>query len=470
MVFSRKSPNGQNKIFKDIRFWILFFFIIRLYGISNPPLEISHNWRQTTGIMVARNFYETDANIFYPRVDDNEGNSGIVGMEFPVMNYCMYIISSAFGFRDWYGRLINLVVSSIGIFYFFRILKKYFSEDLAFYSSILMLCSIWFAFSRKTMPDTFSISLFIAAICHGLNFLSDGKWKQLLLFVVFGLTGSLSKIPAVYLFSIFLLPIVDQKILLRNKIIFITSSAFILTVVYWWYFIWCKNLSEVYGIWYNTGKELNEGLTEIARNLSMVFKRFYFDALSFTGFAAFMAGLILIFVRRNLKMIFVFLLTFVVFLLYIFKSGFFFYHHNYYIIPFVPVMCLVAGYALIQIKNTRLRQIALLIIIAEGIANQQHDFTTKDSEKYKLTLEKIADRVSARSDKIAINGAGNPQQLYFAHRKGWTIANEKLNDTGFINSIREKGCKYIFINKKDFKNRLSYPAVFENDFFAVYKL
>jgi len=55
----------SNKLFSDIRFWILIFFAIRLFGITNPPLEIAHNWRQTTVTMVARNFYETKTNIFY---------------------------------------------------------------------------------------------------------------------------------------------------------------------------------------------------------------------------------------------------------------------------------------------------------------------------------------------------------------------------------------------------------------------
>jgi hypothetical protein len=60
--------------------------------------------------------------------------------------------------------------------------------------------------------------------------------------------------------------------------------------------------------------------------------------------------------------------------------------------------------------------------------------------------------------------------MYFAHRKGWALKNEKLNDQNFINEIKNKGCKYIFVNKTEFKNRLNYKVVFENDFFVVYYL
>ena len=65
---------------KDIRFWILLFFVVRLYGIFFPPLEVSHNWRQTTVTMVARNFVEDGADILHPKIDIAGEKSGITGM------------------------------------------------------------------------------------------------------------------------------------------------------------------------------------------------------------------------------------------------------------------------------------------------------------------------------------------------------------------------------------------------------
>ena len=93
-------------LLKDIRFWIFIFFIIRLIGITNPPLEVSHNWRQTTVTMVARNFLEIDNNIFYPRIDIAGEKTGITGMEFPILNYLIYLVSEVFGYEHWYGCLL----------------------------------------------------------------------------------------------------------------------------------------------------------------------------------------------------------------------------------------------------------------------------------------------------------------------------------------------------------------------------
>ena len=81
--------------FSNIRFWIVVLFIIRLIGITNPPLEVEHNWRQTTVTMVARNFLEVDNNIFYPRVDFAGDKTGITGMEFPLLNYMIYGVAQS---------------------------------------------------------------------------------------------------------------------------------------------------------------------------------------------------------------------------------------------------------------------------------------------------------------------------------------------------------------------------------------
>ena len=56
MKINFKNENDYLKI----EYVIGLFFLIRLIGITNPPLEIAHNWRQVTGLMVARNYLEID--------------------------------------------------------------------------------------------------------------------------------------------------------------------------------------------------------------------------------------------------------------------------------------------------------------------------------------------------------------------------------------------------------------------------
>jgi 4-amino-4-deoxy-L-arabinose transferase-like glycosyltransferase len=195
----------------DIRFWIILFFIIRLFGITNPPLEVAHNWRQTTVTMVARNFYEIDSNILFPRIDIAGEKTGITGMEFPIFNYLIYLISLVFGYQHWYGRLLNLIVSSFGIYFFSLLVKKYFSSKTSLYSSIILIVSVWFIFSRKIMPDTFSMSLIFMGFYYGTNYFEKRSGlKHLLLYFFLTTLGMLAKLPCGYILILFV-PIIVQQ-------------------------------------------------------------------------------------------------------------------------------------------------------------------------------------------------------------------------------------------------------------------
>ncbi|MBE0641665.1 MAG: glycosyltransferase family 39 protein, partial [Bacteroidales bacterium] len=376
----------------DIRFWILILFIIRMVGITNPPLETGHNWRQTTVAMVARNFLEVDNNILFPRIDIAGELSGITGMEFPLLNYLIYLLSEIFGYQHWYGRLINLVVSSLGLWFFFKLTRKYFEENVSFYSTIILGVSVWFQFSRKIMPDTFAVSLVIAGIYYGSNYLDGQEYKRRVLqlagYIVLTILGALAKLPAAYLLVLFSLLIFSKSVPFTRKLILILTSFLILIPVWFWYYHWVPLLVEKYGFWhFFMGKSLPHGFAEILDDPGMVFKRFYDTALKFIGFAVFLIGLSYAVIRKERKLLAVFILTFVGFSVVMFASGNSFSKHDYYIIPFVPVMALVAGYGLSLIRQKRIAWIFLLVIAVEGIANQQHDLRGNSAKPGLLSLE-----------------------------------------------------------------------------------
>ncbi len=470
----KSSTNSFFLLLNDFKFWIALFFIIRLFGISDPPLEPAHNWRQVTVNMVARNFLETDSNIIYPRIDIGGEKTGITGMEFPLLNYLIFLISKLFGYTHWYGRLINLLVSSFGIYYFYLLIRKYISPKTAFSAGMILLGSIWFNYSRKIMPDTFSVSLIFIAIYYALKYFQEGSGKGLIIYFVFALLGISAKIPSILFLPLLSFPLFEKSILLKRKITFLIASFVLMVFPVWWYFYWVPYLVEEYGFWhYYMGTTLEKGFFELTSHPSEVFDKFSFDALKYIGFAAFIAGSILSIIKKEKKLVFIWLICSLVFFIFMAKAGRGFYHHSYYIIPYVPVMALMAGFSISCINKNWIRNIILALIILEGIANQQHDFFIKNSESRKLELESIADKVSNKNDLIVINGDENPQDMYFAHRKGWTINNSDINDTKKINGIIKKGCRFMFIDKTYFNNgipEIPFEIVFSNMDYIVYKL
>ena len=82
----------KEKFAPDIRFWILLFFVFRLYGITNAPLEIGHSWRQSLTNMIARNFlkYKLTLEAIADRVSSKNDLIAINGDKNPQLMYFIH--------------------------------------------------------------------------------------------------------------------------------------------------------------------------------------------------------------------------------------------------------------------------------------------------------------------------------------------------------------------------------------------
>lgn len=451
--------------------------MVRLIGITNPPLEPAHNWRQTTVAMAARNFVEVDNNILYPRLDIAGEKTGITGMEFPLLNYLIYVLSEIFGYQHWYGRLINLFFSSFGLWYFFKLARNYFNSKVAFNSTLILLFSIWFSYSRKIMPDTFSMSLILASLYYGANYLNpksdSSPIKNFLLYFLLVTLGMLSKLPSAYLLSLFVLPFFSKNILLNRKIYFTIISGVALGTTLLWYFYWVPHLVETYDFWYFfMGNTLTEGAMEIIKNIAPTLDNFYNSALKYIGFLLFTTGIIYALIKKEKTLLSILIVSSFSFLIIILKMGFNFPHHAYYVIPFVPIMALIAGYGLTQIKYKKLSLILLISICAEGLLNQHHDFIIPTKNLTLLSLEHDLDSVSNREDLIAINSGSSTTPMYFAHRKGWSLLNKEIMKKEYVEALHKSGLQFIVILKDNEKPgiALDLPVSFENQDYCIYKL
>jgi hypothetical protein len=459
-----------DKVLTDYKWLIAIFFVLRLYGITDPPLEIQHNWRQCTGLMIARNFLTLDANILYPRIDDMCQKSDIIASEFPLMSYMHYLVALLFGYAHWYGRIINLIVSSLGILSFGMILHHFFGKKLTWYSVLALLVSPWLIYSRKMMPDTHSVSLMFIGLLFGLKYYQFHKWYYLVLFFTFSTLGSLVKIPAALYFTIFLFGFISMR--KKIKLEYFIATAISICIIYVWYFIWGTYISHKYGNWYNLGLPLYQGILDILSHPKEILYNIVFNSFnSYILFSLFIWGVYKIIKERDKNIILCVSLLFGIFFLYIFKAGFFFYHHNYYMIPIIPVLAFVIGYGLYNSVH-KITTIIFFIGIMESIANQQHDFRIKPSELYKLELESKLDSIEKGGPKspILINTQSNPQQIYLANRKGCYITITEMADINKINSFKSLGYRWLVIDKTYGYSSLNLSIIYADNNYIIYRL
>ena len=456
-----------------IELWILLFFIIRLFHITYPPLETAHSWRQSDVLMVARNFYENSANILYPRVDYGGNSSGIIGMEFPLLNYIIYLISTIFGYNHYYGRIINLIVSSLGAYYFYKILKAHFSEGIAFYATISLLSSLWFVYSRKAMPDIFSTSLVLVGIYHGLRFLyRSDKWIDLIVYAVFITLGILSKISSGYLMVILLVPLVNNRIRLNIRIQLALVSAVSLSLVVSWYFIWVPYLSSLSKLGsFFMGVSFSQGIKELSMNINGTLEKFYFNAMGFSGCIIFLTGIYFAIKRNNKIVLYILGSLSLAFIIFMLKMGRNFWIDSYYILVFIPVIAFVAGMAIHNIKYKWLKILIMIVVFIENTGNHWTDFFPRKERMELVRLEEIMDIHTGPNDLIAINTI-DPTGLYMAHRKGWKLKNYQIQDDRYMNKLKKEGCKYLVLlnNEQSWHPELNYRVLFEDKYFTLYQL
>jgi len=441
-------PIGRS-IFSDIRLWVLLFALVRLVGITDPPLEVAENWRQSTVLMVARNYYELDPDILHPRIDIAGEKTGITGMEFPLLNYLISGVARVLGWADWYGRVIVLLSSMLGALAFHALVARYLGKRQALIATLLLMSSLWFQYGRKTMPDVFALSLVMAGLWCIARALDGDRSRLMLLAALPLLTlGVLSKLPAVALLAA-LGPIcwLARK---ERGLVLVAIAVVVIALLpsIWWYGIWVPHLVRTFGFWhFFMGVSMGQGLRELLARWPEVATMFYFDALCFTGFAAFIGGLFAAVRSRAWLLLATLLLFWVALALFMLKSGATFATHSYYILPFVPIMAVVAAYGLDKLRYPRWVWLLTAVIALEGVANAQHDLHLRPDQKELLVLEPLLDQVSKRDDRIVINTGQVPTAMYFAHRKGWLAYDHDLKRPAFIDSLATLGCRYVVILK-----------------------
>jgi hypothetical protein len=435
------------KLTSNIFVWIALFFLVHLIGISNPPIEAAHSWRQATGLMVARNYFAGNTSFWYPMVDETSGGTGIIGMEFPLLYYIQGKLGLLFGFHVGIGRLLNVLISTLGLVYFNALLRRFSAEKTAFYATLLLMVSCFFMYSRKVMPDTEALAVYLIGIYYFFEALRFGRWKDVVLSLVMLSLGLLLKISVLPLLAFVVFAFVKTSNEPKKPTVFLIPLLSLIPA-FLWYFIWNPYLASHFGSWYNLGGGLLDGGKAFLASPFLLLEQLVFHPfLSYLAFGLFVFGIFRL-VKSGVS--WAWKLSLPIFLIlfsgYALKAGVIFLTHEYYILPAVPLLAILGGYALSILG--KYAWIWMLCISTEAIGNQLYDFRLNQSETYKLGLKHLAEQYIPEDALVAINGNSNPQELYLLGRKGWNLSDEALRQKGVVNELTTMGCAYLVVNKR----------------------
>ena len=168
--------------------------VLRLLYIDQPFVD-AVAWRQADDATIADNFFRGHLNIFLPEISYDGRGPSYVGYEFQLTTYLAALLYHLFGQVDWVGRGIAVVFGVWGIFAFYNLVRRAFSDVQA-----LVSCAVFAVMpggiyvDRSFIPDPVMVSLVITSFWMLLAYLQDGSTRCLCLAVITGVLGILTKI------------------------------------------------------------------------------------------------------------------------------------------------------------------------------------------------------------------------------------------------------------------------------------
>ena len=453
----------------DIRSWLVLAFLIRLVGITDPPIEATHSWRQAFTNMVARNLAEGPFDLLHPRTDMAGERPDVVASEFPLFNAVVAATYRAFGPAHWYGRLWALLFSSAGIWAFHALVRPRFGHRVAFLAAFVLLWSSWFIYGRKSMPDTFSISLMLFALCSVDRTVRSGSILWILPAVVFAAAGGLSKIPAIVLLTPWALGVFDPRSDRRIRLTLGASFILAMIPILYWYFAWLPHLLVVYENPLFFPRSMPDGLAGLAQHAGKLFERFRFSALlSHIAALAMIAGC-LFFLRGATRLAqFALYSSVLLFAYFMVRAGDVFTLHAYYILPLVPLMALLAGIGLARLPVGPWTTLVAIAVVLEGAGIRWNDLNDSGERRYLVGLEHIMASITQADDLVATSGDMDPRLMYFAHRHGWGLNAEQLLAPATLDSLEALGLRAVIVDRELVPQPLPWPVVYEGEHIRIY--
>ncbi len=209
----------------------------RLWHLDLPLID-AHSWRQVTNADIARHFAEGSLNLFSPRVSWG-GVDGIVGMEFPLLQWITGVLWRVTGESHVVARLVATVFSVGGVACMYGLGARLFSRGAGLAAASLMAVSpsVTF-FGRSFLSDTPMLTFMVAAVWAWDLYFERPTWRRAVWAGLLAALAPLVKLPAILVLA----PIAGVgwrhlrwRVLADRKAWVCLTTAVALTAAWYWH-------------------------------------------------------------------------------------------------------------------------------------------------------------------------------------------------------------------------------------------
>lgn len=438
----------KNKIKNDpILFLLALALSVRLYNINSPIIG-AHSWRQSDTAAMARNFYTNGFNFSYPEIDWG-GLSGYCETEFPIYSFIVALLYKFFGAHDFWGRLFSVVCFLTAIYYLYRLVRNYFTHEVAVWSCLVYaMLPLNIYYSRTFQPESMLLMCCTIGIYYFNKWLDSDKYRDLILSCIFVSLACLIKVlPVIYLgIPILYLAWTKFGIKLFFKLNLWIYTISVLGSIFLWY-------SHAHNIFLEYGNTFGFSAESTDRyDYSILLKSWFWLELIFRTivrhfaifcFPIFIAGLL---ITRKTAREYVFDVWMIAVALTWILVPVTSVVHEYYQLPFMIPAVVFIGKACDRYfeKSKKYIGTCLFLALVTGSLIYTIDYMSLERTE-QSAIFKLAQQVKATIPKNAliISSTGNePTLLYLTNHRGWLVNHRDITEE-YIASKQKIGAEYL---------------------------
>ena len=430
----------------DWRLWTLLAvtLLARLPCLSSPLLD-AHAWRQTATASIARNYAENGFRFLSPQVDVGGDGPGYVGCELPLYPFMVASVYAVTGVREWIARWIAMLCAVCATAVLYAFAREAVAPRGAFCAALCFAVQPMGVFFTRNVQSE-SLMLLLSMLCVWMLW----RWKvsssprQLKAAALFlGLAIGV-KLTCVYLLlpCFYLLAHRFGKRFWKEPQVWTFSVIALATPILW--YVHAHRLASITGVAFNlSGQGAFASLRYLlgSQMWTELLVRFAFVVLSPIVFLV--AGLAVIASLREQQMRF-FHVWLVAVLIYVVATAPMSKVHYYYYLPILPIASLFFGKGLTYVRgqfNSKLAIVAAVASLAVPLLWVVPWYRVDDAF---LKAASELNRIAPRSALVLAADTGEPELLYYAHRKGWHLRPQQWS-VERLKQYHASGARYLIV-------------------------
>ena len=426
---------------------VVVYAACHFYYVTAPPNGY-HHWRESDTMSITANYYFEDMDFLKPRVNQRGNTSGITGTELPVYQYVPALLFHVFGFSHAIPRLLTLLAGCLGLWLFYRIVRRTSGTEPAAFSVIaLAFAPLYFFYSFKIMPDIWMLTALLAAVDCYLTFLRRGLFRYWLASaLLLTVSGSIKPISlAVYLPFLYLWWTEENrnpKALLRLVAYAVVTFG---PVLGW--FLHARSMNELYG---TTAFYMGHRLGDFASLSKALFYKKLFAQwpwelwVGWHFVPVFIFGLVAGFRAGKIRLWLVWMLaSYIMFALVSAHAC----SHDYYTLIIVPPIAAIAGIGLhrLYLAGRVWKLVAVVLIIIAPVSAFMRVISRFDETETFYRVRADVDEVIPPDALVMVRDNTNAIRLYQLNRKGWPLLREA--DLNTVRKYIALGAEYIILDE-----------------------